>query len=61
MYDFIDNTNPGRLDMKMKSMLFGNIERAYKIMLTKDLEVIKENLFTQVQFNCSLAKKRQRN
>ena len=42
MYDFIDDTNPGRLDMKMKGMLFGNIDRALKIMKTMDYYTVKE-------------------
>lgn len=42
MYDFIDKSNPGRLLYKDKDFIFNQIEKALKVMRTKNLRSIQD-------------------
>ena len=42
MYDFIDKSNPGRLRYDDKYLIFDPIEKAIKVMRSRNLKLIQE-------------------
>lgn len=50
MYDFIDKSNPGRLLYKDKDFIFNQIEKALKVMRTKNLRSIQDLIIGLVWF-----------
>ena len=40
MYDFIDNSNPGRLSIEHRNFIFRQFEKAYDLMETNKMEKI---------------------